>query len=117
VYELTTKVESFGELQAERGAGVALKLETSQRLGKVNIFAQCQRLESAPEHFRMQQCLQRAFRLLTFNDCRELGNDPGEEMMLVCKAGKAKPVRLPTLRDVGPIDMRGEVGLTDLFEG
>jgi hypothetical protein len=42
---------------------------------------------------------------------------PGEEMMLVCKAGKAKPVRLPTLRDVGPIDVRGEVGLTDLFEG
>src|ERR1043166_3532837 len=94
------------------------ELETSQLRASINTLLQRHHLKSAPEHFRMQQCLQRAFRFGIGRLCesRPGGNNSGEKMMLIGKSGDASAVLFGAIRDTFPIDVRSDIGVTNLLE-
>jgi hypothetical protein len=50
--------------ETQRGARLAREFETRQRRrAGINILGEREHLKSAPEHFRMEQCLEGAFGL------------------------------------------------------
>ena len=68
----------------------------------------------------MQERLQRALRLcigIVLRDVvGQLGNYPGDKMMLIGEAFDFETARLRTLGNTCPFDMRGDIGVPDLIE-
>lgn len=64
----------------------------------------------------MKKRLQSTLRFFFGNNFRKCRNDPSQEMMLVGKPGDAKSLLSRALRDVGPVDVCGDVCLADSFK-
>src|SRR5205085_4630701 len=80
------------------------------------IFRQSKDLEAATEHFRMEKRLQSALRFFTFYDLRKPRDDAGQKMMLIGKTSDMQSILFRVFGDVGPINVRRDVGFGDLFE-
>src|ERR1700730_8968573 len=92
------------------------KLEAAWRLARIDILRQGKNLKSPSEHFRMKQRLERTLRLFISDDFRQRRDETSKKVMLIGEATHAQSIFFRSFRDVGPIDMGGDVGLTDLFE-
>ena len=92
------------------------KFEAAQRRAKVDTFHQGKDLEAAAEHFRMKQRLQSALRFFSGDNLGERRDDAGEKMMLVGKSVHAQAIFLGSVSDVGPVDVRTDIGLADFLE-
>ena len=68
----------------------------------------------------MQERLQRTLRLwigiLLRDVVGQLGNYPGDEMMLIGEAFDFETARLRTLGNTRPFDMCGDIGVANLIE-
>jgi hypothetical protein len=106
--------------KSENRARFSGKLKTCERCNSIDILSERQNLEISPKHFWMQERLQRALRLCIGIALRDvvgqLGNYPGDEMMLIGEAFDFETARLRTLDNTRPFDMRGDIGVPDLIE-
>src|ERR1700730_2648407 len=102
--------------KAERTARISGEFEASERAGKIDISIKSEHLKGAPEHLRMEQCLQGALRVLIGNEQRKFGDDSGNEVMLIGEPGHAQILGLRTLGHLGPVYVCGDVCFADQFE-
>ncbi len=65
----------------------------------------------------MQKRLEGELRFLIGNDFGKRRDNAGEEMMLVGKTAYAQTIFFRRFSDVGPVDVRADVGLANFFEG
>ena len=90
--------------------------------GRIQIFGKSEHLKGAAEHLGMQQRLERAFgfgrvgygRLIPI---AKFGDDAGKEMMLIGESDDGESVFFRATGNVCPIDVHGDVRVTDLFKG
>ena len=105
---------------AQCGSNISRKLQTREWCNSIDILSERQNLEISPKHFWMQERLQRALRLCIGIALRDvvgqLGNYPGDEMMLIGEAFDFETARFRTLDNTRPFDMRGDIGVADLIE-
>jgi hypothetical protein len=99
----------------ERFPSVSGELETAHR-GKIDILRQGNDLEAPTEHFRMKKRLQSPLRFFVGNNFRMHRDDSGKETMLIGESGQVQSIFLRRFSDIGPIDVRGDVGFPDLLE-
>jgi hypothetical protein len=105
---------------AKDGSSISRKLQTGEWCDNIGIFSERQNLEISPKHFWMQERLQRALRLCIGIASRDvvgqLGNYPGDEMMLIGETFHFETAHLCTLDNTRPFDVRSDIGVADLIE-